>query len=122
MKYYYPAIFEPKKSGKGFVVTVPDIQGCFTQGDDIPECMYMAHEAIGCLLEDVDEEDYPASSSINDIDLSEFEKGSFATLVMFDKEKYDIDTAANLKNLSVSNKIFLKGSGNFAIEEKTSHI
>ena len=92
MKYYYPAVFEPKASGEGFVVTIPDIEGCFTQGDNIAECMYMAHEAIGCMLEDVDAENYPAPGKVNEINLSAYAAGSFATLVMFDKDKYDFDT------------------------------
>ena len=92
MKYYYPAVFEPKKNGAGFVVSVPDIQGCFTQGDNIAECMYMAQEAIGCMLEDIDAKNYPVPSSINEINLSDYSAGSFATLVTFDKTKYDFDT------------------------------
>jgi len=54
--------------------------------------MYMVQEAIGCLLEDIEEKDYPAARHINEINLSEYAAGSFATLVMFDKEKYDSDT------------------------------
>lgn len=92
MKYYYPAVFEPKASGAGFVVTVPDIEGCFTQGDNISECMHMAHEAIDCMLEDVDAANYPAPRNINEINLKDYAAGSFATLVTFDKEKYDFDT------------------------------
>lgn len=92
MKYYYPAVFEPKQNSAGFVVTVPDIQGCFTQGDNIAECMYMVQEAIGCMLEDVDAKNYPTPRQINEINLSDYSVGSFATLVTFDKEKYDFDT------------------------------
>lgn len=92
MKHYYPAIFEPKKSGEGFVITVPNISGCHTQGDDMENCMWMAHEAIGCMLEDIEEKDYPPPSKISDIDLSEYEPDSFVTFVTFDKEQYDRDT------------------------------
>ena len=31
---YYPAIFHPEDVG-GYSVSVPDIEGCFTQGDTI---------------------------------------------------------------------------------------
>ena len=88
MKYYYPAIFEPAEEG-GYCLIMPDIAGCVTQGDDIPEAMYMAHDAIGTMLEDIDEKDYPKPSHVNDIDLSGYEKGSFVSLVCFDKEEYD---------------------------------
>ena len=31
MKHYYPAIFEPTDGA--FVITVPDVKGCVTQGE-----------------------------------------------------------------------------------------
>jgi len=89
VKYYYPAVFEHKKNGQGFIITIPDIRGCHTQGDDMEECMWMAHEAIGCMLEDIDEKKYPLPSQIQEIDLNNYEPGSFVT---FDKEQYDRDT------------------------------
>ena len=92
MKYYYPAIFKPMESDpKGHIIHVPDVKGCITQGYNMDECMYMAHDAIGCMLDDVEEKDYPKPSSTNDIDLSNYPAGSFVTLVCFDKDKYDAD-------------------------------
>ena len=88
MKHYYPAVFEPAEEG-GYCLTVPDVAGCVTQGDDLDEAMYMAHDAIGTMLEDVAEADYPAASAVNDIDLSGYEAGAFVSLVCFDKEKWD---------------------------------
>ena len=87
MKYYYHAVFESAKNNIGFIITIPDIGSCFTQGD-----MYMTHDAIGFMLEDVEEKDYPAPSKIKDIDLSDYEPDSFVTFVIFDKEQYDRDT------------------------------
>lgn len=92
MKHYYPAVFEPATNDKGYVVTIPDIEGCFTQGDSIEECMWMAHEVIGCMLEDVEEKNYPTPNNIKNIDLSEYAADSFVTFVTFDKEQYDRDT------------------------------
>ena len=94
MKYYYPAIFSPKGSGlEGYTLEFPDIPGCFTMGDDIDECMWMAQDAIGLMLDDVAEKDYPKPSHILDIDLSKYDRpeGSFVSFVCFDKEKYDAD-------------------------------
>ncbi|WP_172837357.1 type II toxin-antitoxin system HicB family antitoxin, partial [Selenomonas sp. oral taxon 126] len=31
MKHYYPAVFETAEEG-GYTVTIPDIEGCFTEG------------------------------------------------------------------------------------------
>ena len=88
MKYYYPAVFEPAEEG-GYVLQVPDVQGCITQGDDIPEAMFMVQDAIGLMLDEVDEKDYPKPSSFKDIDLSGYEPGAFISYVCFDKEEYD---------------------------------
>lgn len=92
MKYYYPTIFEPMESNpNGFVIIVPDVKGCVSQGYNLEECMYMAHDAIGCMLDGIDTSNYPKPSNTNDIDISEYPKGSFVTLVCFDKDKYDAD-------------------------------
>lgn len=55
---FYPAVFH--REDAGFSVTVPDIDGCFTQGDTMDEAIEMAQDAIGLLLEGVSE--YPAVS------------------------------------------------------------
>lgn len=92
MKYYYPAIFCPAGEDiGGYELEFPDIPGCFTCGDDIPECMWMAQDALGLMLEDYEDKGYPAPSNVTDIDLSDYPAGSFVSYVCFDKEKYDAD-------------------------------
>ena len=104
MRYYYPAIFSPKGSGlKGYTLSFPDMPGCFTMGDNLDECYWMAQDAIGLMLDDVEEKDYPAPSNVRDVDLSDSPEGSFVSLVCFDKEKY----AADMKNP-------IKAAGNHA--------
>ena len=94
MKHYYPAIFEPMdNSPNGFVLTVPDVKGCVTQGYDLDECMFMAHDALGNMLDDLPESEYPAASAVNDICLDDYEPGSFVSLVCFDKERWDRETS-----------------------------
>ena len=73
----------------GYTLRFPDMKGCFTMGDDIAECMAMAQDAIGLMLEDVAEADYPAPSKLTDIDISAYPQGSFVSYVCFDKEAYD---------------------------------
>lgn len=41
----YTAIFEPAKEG-GYVVSVPALPGCLTEGDTLEEAMYMVKDAI----------------------------------------------------------------------------
>jgi len=92
MKYYYPAIFCPPGNNiKGYELIIPDIPGCFTCGDDMDECHWMAQDAIGLMLDDIDEKDYPVPSNVADVDLSDCPEGSFVSLVCFDKEKYEAD-------------------------------
>ena len=44
--YIYPAIFTPEKEG-GYYIHFPDIDNCFTCGDDIEDGMLMAEDALG---------------------------------------------------------------------------
>lgn len=47
--YNFTAIFEPAEEG-GYVVYVPAIPGCMTQGETFEEAEMMAKDAIeGCL-------------------------------------------------------------------------
>ena len=44
-KYFYPVIFEPEDIGVS--VYVPDIPGCFTQGDSLEEALdYIADDEL----------------------------------------------------------------------------
>ena len=49
MKYVYPALFEPAEEG-GYNVSVPDIPGCFTCADSMPEAIRMAEDALSMML------------------------------------------------------------------------
>ena len=46
---YFPAVFHPEE--RGYSVSVPDLEGCFTQGDTLDEAVEMTREAIGLMLE-----------------------------------------------------------------------
>lgn len=83
-KYYYPAIFMIEEVG--YSVIVPDLPGCFTQGDTIEEAAEMAKEAMGLYLEDTPEEEYAKPSKPQDIEL---EDNQFVMMVEFDKIAYD---------------------------------
>ena len=48
----YTAIFEPAEEG-GYVVSVPALPGCATEGDTFEEAMAMIKEAIELYLEDL---------------------------------------------------------------------
>lgn len=90
MKYSYPAVFMPGVDC--YELEFPDINGCFTQGDTINECMEMAQKAIEFMLEG---QNLPIPSKLTDIDLSSYPEGSFLTYVCFERE----DTQKLPKNL-----------------------
>jgi predicted RNase H-like HicB family nuclease len=63
MKYVYPAIFE-QENGR-YYVSVPDLKGCNTVGDDLQDAIEMARDAIEmwlCIAEDRGEK-IPESST-----------------------------------------------------------
>ena len=99
MKYYYPAVFAPGVDC--YEVIIPFI-GCFTQGDDITDCMEMAQDAIGTMLNGVAEKEYPAPKKISDVNLSDYPQGSFVSYVCFDKEAYDAAVKKNLREVILS--------------------
>ncbi len=73
---FYPAVFHPEEVG--YSVTIPDIDGCFTEGDTMDEAVEMAQDAIGLMLEGV--EHYPAPSDPATI---QTEEGDFVAMVPF---------------------------------------
>jgi predicted RNase H-like HicB family nuclease len=89
MRYAYPAIFskeEVKNRGTVYTVVFPDIPGCVTEGDSIPEAIEMAREALaGCLLVMQDyKEPIPAATELNALHPDD----GFVSLVDLDMEEY----------------------------------
>lgn len=91
---FYPAVFHQEKVG--FSVTVPDIKGCFTQGDDMDEAVAMAQDAIGLMLEDC--KTCPKPSNPANIHL---EPNEFVVMVPFDKAAYRKRQKSVKKTLSI---------------------
>lgn len=48
-KYSYPAVFTPEPEG-GYSINFPDLEGCFTQGDDMTEALMMAEDVLALVL------------------------------------------------------------------------
>ena len=67
MKYTYTAVFTPEEGG--FNVNFPDLQGCYTCGDDMADAIHMAQDVLYltlCDLED-DKKPIPPASKQKDI-------------------------------------------------------
>lgn len=97
-KYFYPVVLEPEKVG--YSVFVPDINGCATQGENMEDVFDMVQDAIGLMLEDVAEKDFPVPSNPKDIKL----KGKqFVIMVPFDSLAYEqkYNTKPVKKTLSI---------------------
>ena len=54
-KYIYPAIFTKEDEG-GYSIKFPDLEGCYTQGEDIQDGLEMANDVLCFTLYDLEEE------------------------------------------------------------------
>jgi antitoxin HicB len=61
MKQYKLSILLTPEDAGGYSVTVPELPGCFTQGETIGEALDMAKEAICVYVESLDEGGAPFS-------------------------------------------------------------
>lgn len=66
-KYVYPAIFTPEDTG--YSVYFPDLEGCYTCGDNLHESIMMAQDVLAYVLYDMEreEKEIPKESKITDI-------------------------------------------------------
>ena len=113
-KYFYPVIFEPENIGVS--VYVPDIPGCFTQGDSLEEALENVQEVIGLMLDGKSLDEYPLASPPNKIKLHDQQ---FVMMVAFDKLEYDrkYNAKAVKKTLSIPawlNNMALEQNINFS--------
>lgn len=84
-KYVYPAIFTPEE--KGYSITFPDLEGCFTCGDSLQDGLEMARDALALVLYGYEKEErlIPVPSERTAIRVSE---GEFVNYVMCDTMEY----------------------------------
>ena len=101
MKLVYPAIFSPCEEG-GYMVEVPDLPGCVTEGDTLAEAIFMGEDAASgwVLLELEEGREAPAASRMEDI---RPEEGSFVSLLSLDMGAYAEQYGAKAvrKNLTI---------------------
>lgn len=71
-KYVYPAIFTPEKEG-GYSVLFPDLESCYTCGDDLQDALFMANDVLAFVLYDYETEgkEIPVPSKAEDIEKSD---------------------------------------------------
>lgn len=67
-KYIFPAVFDQEDDGS-FSVSFPDINNCYTQGDDLQDAYEMAEDVLCLVLYKMEENNdiIPAPSNPRDI-------------------------------------------------------
>ena len=85
-KYIYPAIFTPEVNGQ-FSICFPDIENCFTCGDNLEDGIRMAEDVLSLTLTQLEDKGHkiPNASAINDLTT---ENGAFATYISCDTTAY----------------------------------
>jgi predicted RNase H-like HicB family nuclease len=86
MKYAYTAVLTPEENG-AFSVHFPDIESCYTCGDDISDAVYMAQDVLNLTLYDLEQDEMPIpkASKPGDIKIS---GEQFTSVIAVDTEFY----------------------------------
>ncbi|MCQ2532672.1 MAG: type II toxin-antitoxin system HicB family antitoxin [Saccharofermentans sp.] len=85
--YTYPAIFKEQSEG-GYHIYFPDIEGCFTCGDDIEDGILMAKDVLAfSIFENYEElnKELPIPTSIHQLNIN---KDEFVTYIVCDTMEY----------------------------------
>lgn len=84
-KYVYPAVFTPEE--KGYSIIFPDLEGCYTCGDNLVDGLEMARDALALVLYGYEKEgrEIPKPSERIAITLNE---GEFINYVVCDTLVY----------------------------------
>jgi predicted RNase H-like HicB family nuclease len=86
-KYAYPAIFVKEDSGL-YAINFPDLQGCYTSGENLIDAFEMATDVLAFKLRDMenDGEIIPPPSELSEVDAA----SGFVNYVFCDTEGYEI--------------------------------
>lgn len=86
MKYAYIAVLTPEENGL-FSVDFPDLQGCYTSGDDMADAIYMAQDALCLTLYDLEQDKKPIPKASKPQELT-ITGEQFTSAVAVDTETY----------------------------------
>ena len=86
MKYTYTAVFTPEENGL-FSVNFPDLQGCYTSGDDMSDAVYMAHDVLNLTLFDLEQDKKPIPNASKPQDIM-ITGDQFTSVVAVDTDTY----------------------------------
>lgn len=79
-RYVYPAVFTEEDNGQ-YSVNFPDLEGCYTCGNDLGEAIKMAQDALALTLFDYESEkqEIPKASKLTDIKVGNGEVVSYVS-------------------------------------------
>ena len=69
MQYTYKILLHKEPEG-GFTVTVPALPGCITYGEDLDEAIFMAKDAIGLYVAELQSRGEPIPDDSNTLEYS----------------------------------------------------
>lgn len=71
-KYVYPAIFTPEEDG-GYSINFPDLEGCYTCGDNLADGMEMARDVLALVLYGYEKEGkvIPKPSNLSEVSITD---------------------------------------------------
>ncbi len=100
-KYVYPAVFTPEENGM-YSVDFPDLEGCYTCGEDLADALYMAEDVLALTLYHYEKEKRPVPSPSNRTALN-IKNDEFVNMVICDTLYYQKrnNTKAVKKTLSI---------------------
>ena len=84
MKYVYPAVFTPEENGQ-FTVNFPDLESCYTCGDDLGDALYMAEDVLAMTLVNYENNSTPIPTPSKKLSL---EDGEFQNFIACDTDSY----------------------------------
>ena len=85
-KYSYPAVFTPEENG-AYSIDFPDLEGCYTCGDNLADAIMMAEDVLAFVLYDYEKDNrvIPTPSTADKIPL---EPGEFINYIACDTLAY----------------------------------
>jgi predicted RNase H-like HicB family nuclease len=86
MKYYYPAIFTKEDSGL-YAIDFPDIESCYTSGEDLEDAFLNAKDVLCYTLYDM-EEDGKKAPLHSDVATLAVPKNAFISVIECDTSEY----------------------------------
>jgi len=108
-RYTYPAVFEKEEEG-GYSIYFPDVDGCYTQAEDIAEGIENAGDALCLMLYELEKQEkpVPSFSNIKDIKVRE---DDIVTLIACDTKFYKNYFEGKSVKINATIPLWLKEAG-----------